>query len=49
MRLLYRAAVFFLMMPHRAERSISENVAGNASFAPLESLEVNSRRIERIW
>ena len=29
-RVLYRAAVFFLMMPHLAERSIREKVAGES-------------------
>lgn len=48
-RLLYRAAVFFLMIPQRAERSITENVAGSASLAPLESFDVINRRIDRIW
>jgi hypothetical protein len=48
-RLLYRAAVFFLMMPQRAERSMMEKVADSASPAPLESFEAISRRIDRIW
>src|ERR1700735_5629929 len=37
------------MMPQRAERSISEKVAGSASLAPFESLCSSSRRIDRIW
>ena len=48
-RLLYRAAVFFLMMPQRAERSISEKVAGSASFAAFASLCSSNRRMDRIW
>jgi len=49
MRLLYRAAVFFLMMPHLAERSIRENVFGMIAEAFLASLASSKRRRERIW
>ena len=49
MRLLYRAAVFFLMMPHLAERSIIENVFGMIAEAFVASLASSSRRRERIW
>ena len=49
MRLLYRAAVFFLMMPHLAERSIIENVFGTIAEAFFTSLASSSRRRERIW
>jgi len=48
-RLLYRAAVFFLMIPHFADRSIIENVAGSAACALFESFSSMRRRIERIW
>jgi hypothetical protein len=47
-RLLYRAAVFFLMMPHFAERSIRENVAGSTAWAALASFFSNKRRTDRI-
>lgn len=49
MRLLYRAAVFFLMMPHLAERSIRENVVGTIAVAAFASLASSKRRRERIW
>ncbi len=48
-RLLYRAAVFFLIMPHLAERSINLKVCGTKAVAPLESFAVSSLRIARIW
>ena len=48
-RLLYRAAVFFLIIPHLADRSISENVCGTAELAPLASFCSSSRRIARTW
>lgn len=37
------------MMPQRAERSISENVAGSTSCALFPSFASISRRTERIW
>jgi len=49
MRLLYRAAVFFLMMPHFAERSIREKVAGSAAWAAPASFCSIKRRTDRIW
>src|ERR1019366_3766144 len=47
--LLYRAAVFFPIMPLLAERSITENVGESNSEAALRSLAVNARRMARIW
>src|SRR5258708_8799543 len=46
---LYRAAVFFLMMPLFAERSITENVFGRSSAAALAFLPAMALRIARIW
>src|SRR6185295_4309912 len=48
-RLLYRAAVFFLMMPHLAERSIKENVFGINAVAAFVSFALSRRRMARIW
>ena len=48
-RLLYRDAVFLLMMPHFAARSTKENVVGTAFEAPSESFWSSSRRMVRIW
>jgi hypothetical protein len=48
-RLLYRAAVFFLIMPHFAERSIREKVAGSTACAALASFFSIKRRTDRIW
>jgi len=48
-RLLYRAAVLSLMMPHFAERSISEKVAGRMDSAALASFLAIARRISRTW
>jgi hypothetical protein len=47
--LLYRAAVFFLMIPLLAERSITENVVESSAEAVFTSLAVKARRIARIW
>ena len=46
---LYRAAVFFLIIPTLAERSIIENVLGISAVAAFASLDVIARRISRIW
>ena len=45
---LYRAAVFFLMIPSFADRSIIEKVEGSREVAEELSFAVSARRIARI-
>lgn len=47
-RLLYRAAVFFLMIPDCAEVSITEKVCGMRALAAAPSFATMAFRIARI-